>query len=211
MRPVDFWYEFASTYSYVAAARIEAAAAAAGVPIAWRPFLLGPLFKRQGWDDSPFNLFPARGRHMWRDIERLCAAYGQPFRRPGRFPRNSLLAARVACLGDGEPWLPEFSRAVFRANFADDRDIAEPEVIRGILAARGLDATDLLRRAQDAGTKERLREQTDQAWALGIFGAPTFVVDGEIFWGNDRMEAAFGWRLHGPPPGLSGSGAGGAA
>jgi 2-hydroxychromene-2-carboxylate isomerase len=194
----------------VAALRVEAAAAAAGVPIAWEPFLLGPIFKRQGWEDSPFNLFPARGRYMWRDLERLCARHGLPFRRPGRFPKNPLLAARVACLGESEPWLPEFSRAVFRANFADDLDIAAPGVIADILVALGLDAADLLRRAGDAAAKERLRERTDRAWGLGIFGAPTFVVDGEIFWGNDRMDEAFAWRLQGPPAGLSGPAAGGA-
>jgi 2-hydroxychromene-2-carboxylate isomerase len=194
----------------VAALRVEAAAAAAGVPIAWEPFLLGPIFKRQGWEDSPFNLFPARGRYMWRDLERLCARHGLPFRRPGRFPKNPLLAARVACLGESEPWLPEFSRAVFRANFADDLDIAAPGVLADILVALGLDAADLLRRAGDAAAKERLRERTDRAWGLGIFGAPTFVVDGEIFWGNDRMDEAFAWRLQGPPAGLSGPAAGGA-
>lgn len=197
IRPIEFWYEFASTYSYVAALRAEAAAGAAGVTLDWKPFLLGPLFKRQGWDDSPFNLFPARGRYMWRDLERLCARHGLAFRRPGRFPRNSLLAARVACLGGSEPWVPEFSRAVFRANFADDQDIADPAVVGGILRGLGMDADGILRRAQDAPNKERLRGQTERAWDAGIFGAPTFLVDGEVFWGNDRMEEAFAWRLHG--------------
>lgn len=210
MPVVEFWYEFASTYSYVAALRVEAAADAAGVTLVWKPFLLGPIFKRQGWDDSPFNLFPARGRYMWRDIERLCARYGHPFRRPARFPRNSLLAARVARLGGDEAWVPEFSRAVYRSNFAEDRDIADPEVIRGILRALGLPAEDLLMLAESSENKERLREQTERAWNLGIIGAPTFVVDGEIFWGNDRMEEAFAWRMGArtPLPGTSSQGPG---
>src|SRR5919202_3839842 len=84
--PVDFWYEFASTYSYVAAMRIERLAAAAGVSVNWRPFLLGPIFRAQGWDTSPFNLYLAKGRYMWRDLERLCEREGIPWRRPTMMP-----------------------------------------------------------------------------------------------------------------------------
>ena len=76
---LDFWFEFASTYSYPAAMRIADAAAARGVTVRWRPFLLGPIFKAQGWDNSPFNLYPAKGRYMWRDLERVCDALALPF------------------------------------------------------------------------------------------------------------------------------------
>jgi 2-hydroxychromene-2-carboxylate isomerase len=93
---VQFWFEFASTYSYPAAMRIERAAAKRDVYLEWRPFLLGPIFAAQGWVDSPFNIYPAKGRYMWRDLERLCAGLGLPLRRPSRFPRSGLLAARVA-------------------------------------------------------------------------------------------------------------------
>jgi len=85
---VEFWFEFASTYSYPAALRIEALAQSEGVPIDWKPFLLGPIFRAQGWSDSPFNLFPAKGRYMWRDLERICAELSIPFRCPSQFPRN---------------------------------------------------------------------------------------------------------------------------
>ncbi len=98
---LDFWFEFASTYSYPAAMRIDALAGKAGVEVRFRPFLLGPIFKAQGWDTSPFNLFPAKGRHMWRDVERICAELKLPFRRPDPFPQASLLAARVALVGLG--------------------------------------------------------------------------------------------------------------
>ena len=94
---VDFWFEFGSTYSYPAAMRIDALAAESRVKISWRAFLLGPIFHEQGWDDSPFNLYPAKGRYMWRDLERICESQGLPLRRPSEFPRNGLLAARVAC------------------------------------------------------------------------------------------------------------------
>src|SRR5439155_13691282 len=137
-RPVlQLWFEFASTYSYPAVQRIEALAAGLGVGVEWKPFLLGPVFKSQGWNDSPFNLYPAKGRYMWRDLERLCAKYGLPFRRPSVFPRPSLLAARVACTAAAEPWCGDFVRAVFHANFADDRDIASVETVTAILDALG--------------------------------------------------------------------------
>jgi 2-hydroxychromene-2-carboxylate isomerase len=192
---VEFWFEFGSTYSYLAAARIEGVAAAAGVPVLWKPFLLGPIFAEQGWDDSPFNVYPAKGRYMWRDAERLCAKYRIPFARPSRFPRNGLLAARIACRAKAasEPWLREFARAVFRANFAEDRDIGDGTVIRSILDSLGQPGAELVEQAQAPENKLRLRKQTQRAKELGIFGAPTFAVGEELFWGNDRMEDALAW------------------
>ena len=114
MARAEFWYEFASSYSYPAAMRVEALAAERGVALVWRPFLLGPLFAGQGWRDSPFNLFPAKGRYMWRDLERICGSLGLPLTRPEPFPQNSLLAARVALALD-DALRPAFSRAVYRA------------------------------------------------------------------------------------------------
>jgi 2-hydroxychromene-2-carboxylate isomerase len=191
--PMEFWFEFGSTYSYVAASRVDDVAGEAGSVVRWKPFLLGPIFRRQGWQDSPFNLFEARGRYMWRDIQRLCAKYGMPFRRPSRFPRNGLLAARVACLHEEAAWMPEFARAVYRANFAEDREISDPDLIRGLLEGMNLDGEGILLEAVKAENKDRLRRQTEKAWSLGIFGAPTFVAGGEIFWGNDRLEDALEW------------------
>src|SRR5262249_39233846 len=103
-RVLQLWFEFASTYSHPAVQRVEALAAERGVRVGWRPFLLGPIFQRQGWTDSPFNLYPVKGRYMWRDLERVCAKHGIPFRRPSVFPRPSLVAARVACAAQDEPW-----------------------------------------------------------------------------------------------------------
>jgi 2-hydroxychromene-2-carboxylate isomerase len=191
---VQFWFEFASTYTYPAAMRIEQRCREQGRPLEWRPFLLGPIFAAQGWVDSPFNLFPARGRYMWRDLERTCASLGLPFRRPSRFPRNGLLAARVACLGLGEPWLGGFVRAVFHANFVLNREIAEPGVVYDILDREGLPAAILLERARSDACKTDLRRLTEDARRLGIFGAPSFVVAGELFWGNDRLDDALAWR-----------------
>jgi len=192
---LECWVEPASTYSYPAVMRVAAACAARGVPLAWRPFLLGPIFAAQGWTDSPFNLYPAKGRYMWRDLERTCAVLGLPFRRPSRFPRPSLVGARVACLAQDEPWVGDFLRALYHANFVDDRETGEPAVVASLLDAVGQDGAAWVARAGEDAAKAKLRAQTERAQALGIFGAPSFVVDGEVFWGNDRLEDAIGWAL----------------
>ena len=191
---VDFWFDFASTYSYPAAMRIAALAAAAGVRVRFRPFLLGPIFKAHGWTTSPFNLYPAKGRHMWRDLERLCADLQLPFRRPDPFPQNSLLAARVALVGLDHAWGEDFCRAVFRAEFGDGCRIDDTAVIGDILAGLQVDARNALAAAQSDAVKARLRSETEAAQRLGLFGAPSFTTaDGELFWGNDRLEPALRW------------------
>jgi 2-hydroxychromene-2-carboxylate isomerase len=194
MALLDFWFDFASTYSYPTAMRIGAVAAKAGVAVRFRPFLLGPIFKAQGWDTSPFTLYPARGRHMWRDLERICDELKLPFRRPQPFPQPSLLAARVALVGLGDAWGEDFCVAVFRTEFADGEQIGEPATMRAILAGLRVDPEPTMTAAQSDAIKERLRSQTAEAQRREIFGAPTFTTaDGELFWGNDRLENAIAW------------------
>jgi 2-hydroxychromene-2-carboxylate isomerase len=201
---LDFWFEFASIYSYPAAMRIGTLAGEAGVEVHFRPFLLGPIFKAQGWNTSPFNLFPAKGRHMWRDIERICAELKLPFRRPEPFPQSSLLAARVALVGlDGvsgkdsagkDFWGRDFCLAVYRAEFTDGLRIDEPATIRTILSGLKVDPDQVMAAAQTDDIKDKLRAQTAEAQRLDIFGAPTLITsDGELFWGNDRLESALAW------------------
>ncbi len=191
---LDFWFELASTYSYPAAMRIGTFAQQRGVIVRWRPFLLGPIFKAQGWSNSPFNIYPAKGRYMWRDLERLCAALGLPFVRATVFPQNTILAARIALVALREGWGEQYCRAVYRAEFGEGRDIGQPEVLTDILRVLGQDNARVLREAQSDETKAELRTQTEEAQRLGIFGAPSFVTaDGELFWGNDRLEAALDW------------------
>jgi 2-hydroxychromene-2-carboxylate isomerase len=190
---IDFWFDFGSTYSYPAAMRIGPLAEQAGVRVRFRPFLLGPIFKAQGWTTSPFNLFPAKGRHMWRDLERLCLELALPFRRPEPFPQNGLLAARVALVGFEQGWGDDFCRAVFRAEFAAGRRIDDPAVIAELLEALRIDPRTVLAAAQSDAIKARLRVQTEEAERLGIFGAPTFICADELFWGNDRLEQALRW------------------
>ena len=195
-KQLQFWFDFASTYSYVAALRVQPLCEAAGLTINYKPFLLGPIFVEQlGIKDSPFNAHPIRGRYMWRDLERLCGKYSLPWRRPTTFPRNSILAARVACAGAEEGWGAQFVRTAFLANFAEDRDIADPLTLGAILEALQLSSAEILERAVSSENKLRLRDQTTQASALGMFGAPNFIVAGEMFFGQDRLEDAIHWAL----------------
>jgi 2-hydroxychromene-2-carboxylate isomerase len=196
-RPVlDFYFEFASTYSYPAAMRIGALAQAAGVDVRWRPFLLGPIFRAQGLDTSPFNVHPAKGRHMWRDLDRICARLDLPFRRPDPFPQPSLLAARLAHVGLDEGWGEAFCCAVYAAEFGEGRPIGEEAVLRDLLASLGVAPALALARAGSDAIKTRLRDVTARAERFGIFGAPSFVcADGELFWGQDRMAEALAWTM----------------
>lgn len=199
---LDFWFEFSSTYSYPAAMRIGALAAEAGVEVRLRPFLLGPIFQAHGWNTSPFILYPAKGRHMWRDLDRICAELSLPFRRPEHFPQSGLLAARVALVGLPHPsaeaaWTEDFCHAVYRAEFAEGRRIDQLETIRDILSELKVDPEKTLAAAQTDEIKDKLRAQTAEAQRLEIFGAPTFITaDGELFWGNDRLESAIAWAKH---------------
>jgi 2-hydroxychromene-2-carboxylate isomerase len=192
---LDFWFDFASTYSYPAAMRVRALASAAGVEVKFRPFLLGPIFKAQGWTTSPFNLFPAKGRNMWRDLDRICADLSlPPMRRPEPFPQNSILAARVALVALAQPWGEDFCRTVFSAEFADGRRIDDPETMSAILSKLKVEPSAMLAAAVSDDNKARLRVQTEEAQRLGLFGAPSFTTaDGELFWGNDRLEQALAW------------------
>ena len=198
---IEFWYEFASPYSYLAAARIERLAAGRPIRLDWRPFLLGPIFKTRGHDPSPFqNPSPAQRRYRWRDVQRLCAAAGLPLRLPSTYPRNGLNAARVALLALDQGWGQDFTRAVYHANFAEDRDIADTAVLADVIAALGQDPHAALAQAAAPANKARLVARGEEALARGIFGAPSFLVGDELFWGNDRLDQAIAWALD--PPAL---------
>ncbi|WP_333825065.1 2-hydroxychromene-2-carboxylate isomerase [Pinisolibacter sp.] len=199
MPRLSFWFEFASTYSYLSALRIEAMAAEKGVAIDWHPFLLGPIFRAQGWETSPFNIYPAKGRYMVRDIGRIAAARGLSFRMPETFPQNGLAAARLATVGARDGWVAPFVRAVYTAEFADGRDISDEAVLADLLADIGIDPTAAFAAAGSPEIKNRLRTETATAERLGIFGAPSFVTaDGELYWGDDRLEAALADTVSGP-------------
>jgi 2-hydroxychromene-2-carboxylate isomerase len=158
--------------------------------VTWSPFLLGPIFAASGWATSPFEVYASKGRYMWRDVERGAEALGIPFKKPSIFPRNTVLAARVAILGVARGWGAAFVRRALAANFAEDRDVAAVAVIDELLGELRLDGAAVRAEADSPEWKPRLREATARATELGIFGAPTFVAGGELFWGNDRLEQA---------------------
>jgi len=187
---IEFWFEFGSNYSYLSVMRIEREAAKRDVRIVWRPFLLGPIFRALGWDNSPFLLQKEKGAYVWKDMVRECRKYGVEWMQPTVFPRLGVLPARIALLGVEQPWIGEFCRQVMQRNFARDQDISRPEDLAPILEDLGLPAAELLRQAQAEPNKTLLRERTEEARGRGIFGAPTFFVGDEMFWGNDRLDDA---------------------
>jgi 2-hydroxychromene-2-carboxylate isomerase len=187
---IECWFEFGSNYSYLSVMRIEQEAASRGVSLAWRPFLLGPIFQSQGWNNSPFVLQEAKGHYVWQDMPRQCRKYGLPWQQPTQFPRRALLPMRVALLGEDQPWMGAYCRSIMLMNFAEDRDIDNAGAVGEALAGLGLPVEQLLQEAQSDSIKQRLRERTEQARARGIFGAPTFFVGDAMYWGNDRMEDA---------------------
>jgi 2-hydroxychromene-2-carboxylate isomerase len=194
MAAIDFFYEFASTYSYPAAMRVEEVAGKAGVTVRWRPFLLGPIFAEAGWTTSPFNLIPAKGRNMWRDLERITADLGLPFQKPDPFPQNSLTAARIATSLPDDGKRASFSRELYRLAFGEGLSITDAEVLGRALKAAGVEPATALIAAGSDGVKQALRATTEEAKAKGLFGAPSIVTgDGELFWGNDRIEQAVAW------------------
>ena len=194
MAHVTFWFEFASTYSYLSAMRIEEMARKADVEVIWKPFLLGPIFKAQNWDTSPFNLYPAKGRYMVRDIERIAQTRGLVFRLPEPFPQDGLLAARLALAGLEKGWGPAFIRSVFSLEFAEQQNIAERSTLATALAAAGAPEKEAFERAQSPEIKSKLRGNTEEAQMQGIFGAPSFTTEsGELFWGDDRLNDALLW------------------
>jgi 2-hydroxychromene-2-carboxylate isomerase len=187
---MELWFDLASNYSYLTLMRIDALAESAGVTVRWEPFLLGPVFEAFGWKSSPFVLQKEKGAYVWKDMERQAAKYGLPWKKPALFPQNTVRPVRVALLGRGEPWMHAFCRAMSRANFAEDRNISTVEGVREVLESLGLPAAEILARAESPEEKPKLRAQVQRAQALGIFGAPTFFVGGEMYWGNDRLEDA---------------------
>ena len=192
-QPLEIWFEFSSTYSYLTVMRAEAVLASASLRPVWRPFLLGPVLRQRGYASSPFVLDLAKGAHMWRDVERRAALFGLPFVRPPTFPINSLLAARVMTAALGKLWAGDFARAVMRAGFGRGGDIAQPGLIREALAEVADEPEAWLDRAQSDAVKSALRDRTEEAAQLGMFGAPSFRVGREVFWGDDRLEEAVLW------------------
>ena len=191
---LDFWFDFASTYSYLSAKRIGPLAAAAGVTVNWRPFLLGPIFAGQGWNTSPFHVYPAKGRYMIRDIQRIAAERGITFMLPEPWPATSVKAARIALAADEQGNGAAVALAIFEEAFERGKAISDDAILQQLLINLGHDSARLLSRSGEPEIKDRLRANTAEASKISIFGAPAFTAsDGELFWGDDRLEQALRW------------------
>ena len=189
---LQFWYEFGSTYTYLSVARIEALASAASVSIVWKPFLLMPVLKHLG-AGNPFTANTAKCAYMWTDLMRRAETLEIPINRPSLYPPNSLLTARVAMLGMDEGWGVAFTKEAFRQHWLNDLIVGTDENTGVGLIAAGQNPDETLARALSDTNKETLRHQTQQAIELGLFGSPSFIVNGELFWGDDRLEEALKW------------------
>lgn len=187
-KSIEFFFDFSSPNAYFAAMQLPALAERHGADIVYRPFLLGGLFKSLDVNMTPGMTSPAKAAHSVKDLERWSAKYSVPFRYPSRFPMNTVTALRVALalLDDGADIRP-FVEATYRAYWVDDQDISDAEVLRGILSGLGLDADALLARTQDPAVKQALKDATAEAGKRGLFGAPTFIVDDELYFGKDRL------------------------
>lgn len=194
MPAVDFWFEYGSTYSYLAVSRIGPLADAAGVTVHWRPFLLMPLLIEQGLPHGPFAPFVNKSAYMWRDLERRAARHGIAYRKPSRYPpENVLLTARIGVLAAREGWCRPFTERTFALHWTEDRMIGTEDNLNTVLRSLGHAPDTVFARAQTPENKEALKAQTAEAGRLGLFGAPSFLADGELFWGDDRLEEALEW------------------
>jgi 2-hydroxychromene-2-carboxylate isomerase len=193
---LGFFHDFSSPYAYFAAERVEAVAARAGARVRWRPFFLGALFKALGLERAPiFDFAEAKRRYYWDDFARCADLYGLAYRRPSRFPMNTLTALRmVVAAADQGP----LTRALYRAYWAEDRDLADPVELAAIADAQGFNGAALVARAGAPEVKTALTEATRAAEAAGCPGAPCFQVGDQMFWGHDRLllveKALGGWR-----------------
>lgn len=192
MVAIDFWFSIGSTYSYLSVSRIEDLARARGLAVTWRAFNVRAVFQKAGY--TPFADKPAKLAYMWRDLERRAAALGVPWRAAPTYPIPELERAnRVAALGAREGWAADYVRAVYERWFLHDEPPGEAANLVAALRHAGVDPDDAVARADGADGIAALEAATREAEAAGVFGAPTFIVDGEMFWGDDRLEAALDW------------------
>lgn len=187
MATIEFFWDAVSPYTYLASTRIDAVAQRTGAKLVWRPFFLGGVFDLVGNTGNKTNLGnPAKLRFMMSDLKLWARHYDVPLTPPQPFPTNSLLAGRVALVVPSEK-VSEFSRRIIRAYWGEGRDVAQPEEVLRVANDMGLDGAALIERARDPAIKHQLHVNTEEAVQRGAFGAPTFFVDNEIFWGNDRL------------------------
>lgn len=195
--PIDFYFDFSSPYGYFAATRIDAIAARYGRTVSWHPVLLGAVFKVTG--GAPLPSYPLKGEYALRDMARCARAYGVPFALPTRFPIATQAAARMTVWAQesDEERAKALARALYRAYFADNRDITDPAVCAEVAAACGFDPERAIAAVNDQAVKDELKARMDAAIARKVFGSPYIIVDGEPFWGADRLDHVERWLATG--------------
>jgi 2-hydroxychromene-2-carboxylate isomerase len=195
--PIAFYFEFSSPYGYIASRLVDDIGRRTGREVAWKPFLLGPVFKATG--QAPLVEIPMKGEYSKRDFVRSARFHGLPFRMPSRFPIGTVAAVRAFYwLHDRNPaQARELAKALYTAFFVEDRDISEAATVVEVAAQVGTDGTALQAALGDPAVKERAKNEVDAAMAKGVFGSPFFIVDGEPFWGNDRIPMLEEWIRRG--------------
>jgi 2-hydroxychromene-2-carboxylate isomerase len=195
--PIDFYFEFSSPYGYIASRLVEDVAKKVGREVSWRPMLLGPVFKLTG--SAALVDIPMKGDYARHDFVRSARYHGVPFTMPKPFPIGTVAALRTFYWLDAkDPALArEFAKKAFTAFYVDGRDISSPAVVVEIARALGVDAEALSTALADPAVKELAKSKADAAIAAGVFGSPYFVVDGEPFWGVDRLPMLEDWVKRG--------------
>ena len=195
--PIDFYFEFSSPYGYIASELVEEVERRTGRAMTWRPILLGPMFKATG--QAPLTQIPLKGEYAKRDFLRSAAFHRVPYRHPSKFPIGTVAAARAFYwLADRDPLQARrFARSLYRAFFVEDRDISAPATVVEIAAKEGVDAGELAKGLEDPALKDRTKREVETAMGRGVFGSPFFIVDGEPFWGNDRLPMLEEWVKRG--------------
>lgn len=195
--PIEFWFDFSSPYGYIASELIDEVAARHDRTVTWRPVLLGPIFKAVG--TAPLTLLPIKGEYSKRDFARTARQHKVPFRLPEKFPVGTQVAARAFYLiADRDALMAcEFARRVFRAYFSEGRDVADPTVVMALAAEAGVDVATLAEPLKGEAIRERMKAEVDNAMKAGVFGSPHFIVDGEPFWGVDRIPVMEAWMRSG--------------
>ena len=195
--PIKFYFDFASPYGYMAATKISALAAKHGRTVDWKPILLGVVFKVTG--GVPLPNAPLKGDYSRRDMERSARLFKIPYKLPSKFPIAGQSPSRViyALESLGPARQEQVTLALYRAYMVDDRDISSPETTADVAASVGLDRQETLDSIANPAIKERLKIETENAIANGVFGSPYIIVDGEPFWGFDRLEHVDRWLQQG--------------
>ena len=195
--PIEFYFDFSSPYGYLASTRIETLAGRHGRSVNWHPILLGAVFKVTS--AVPLAAVPLKGPYSERDMARTARLMGVPFRLPSRFPIPTQAAARVTLWvqGTDPQGAKTLANALYRAYFAENRDISDAEVCADVAARCGYERAQALAGLNEGPVKDRLRAEVDAAMARGVFGSPYFIVDGEPFWGADRLEQVDRWLATG--------------